>query len=150
MSSAVYWRNASPAEKIELSAVPARTMVSGVHPVTLISSNITPVDSIANAKAHSVITKGLLPSTKADADPIMELPLPARMATAAPNAAALESPRVKGDARGLRSMLCITAPAIPSAAPASIAAATILKRSSHTAVAFQDPSGKNRYLRISE
>lgn len=83
MSSAVYWRNASPAEKIELSAVPARTMVSGVHPVTLISSNITPVDSIANAKAHSVITKGLLPSTKADADPIMELPLPARMATAA-------------------------------------------------------------------
>ena len=43
------------------------------------------------------------------------------MAKAAPKAAPWETPVVKGEARGLRRMSCITAPATPSPAPARIA-----------------------------
>ncbi|KAF5041405.1 hypothetical protein DSECCO2_523340 [anaerobic digester metagenome] len=42
--------------------------------------------------------------------------------TAAPNAPALEIPRVKGDPSGLRRIDCITTPATESPAPATIAA----------------------------
>ena len=54
---------------------------------------------------------------------------PNRIISAAPNAAALERPVVKGLAIGFPVIACIPAPAIPSPAPAITAAAILGKRS---------------------
>ena len=48
-------------------------------------------------------------------------PIPSTIASAAPNAAAEETPRVNGLASGLLRMVCISAPASPSARPTIIA-----------------------------
>ena len=46
------------------------------------------------------------------------------MARLAPNAAAFETPRVAGEARGLRREVCMTAPATARPAPATMPAMT--------------------------
>jgi hypothetical protein len=57
---------------------------------------------------------------------VMLLPAPRKiMAKEAPKAAALEIPKVKGEASGLRRMHCITTPATARPAPAN-SAPTIL------------------------
>ncbi|MNH38686.1 hypothetical protein D3C79_997610 [compost metagenome] len=48
-------------------------------------------------------------------------PMPSTMANAAPKAAAEETPRVNGLASGLFRMVCISAPAKPSANPTTTA-----------------------------
>jgi hypothetical protein len=51
---------------------------------------------------------------------VMLLPAPRKMmAKEAPKAAALDMPKVKGEARGLRRMPCITTPATAKPAPAN-------------------------------
>ncbi len=49
------------------------------------------------------------------------MPMPSTIANAAPKAAAEETPRVKGLASGLFRMVCISAPARPSAKPTTTA-----------------------------
>lgn len=63
-----------------------------------------------------VVTYGLLMETV----DVIALPAPRKiMAKEAPNAAALDIPKVKGEARGFRRMHCITTPATAKPAPAS-------------------------------
>ena len=136
----MYCRNARPAENMELMAIPARTIVSGVHSVILTMRSITPVATMANRKAMMVTAAVLLMSYPE----LLDTNTPASMkmmARDAPNAAALDRPRVNGDASGFLRMLCITAPAIPRAAPAAIAVNTYFRRRSHTTVLDHDPSG---------
>lgn len=49
------------------------------------------------------------------------MPMPSTIASAAPKAAAEDTPRVKGLASGLFRMVCISAPARPSANPTTTA-----------------------------
>ena len=70
--------------------------------------NITPQATMAKANAQ-IIT--------AD-EPRMDVPTPNAITSDAPNAAAIDTPRVYGSANGLSRTVCISAPAIPSAAPA--------------------------------
>lgn len=49
------------------------------------------------------------------------MPMPSTIASAAPKAAAEDTPRVKGLASGLFRMVCISAPARPSAKPTTTA-----------------------------
>ena len=60
---------------------------------------------------------------------VMLLPAPRKMmAKEAPKAAALDIPKVNGEARGLRRMHCITTPATARPAPASKAPMILTRR----------------------
>jgi hypothetical protein len=60
---------------------------------------------------------------------VMLLPAPRKiMAKEAPKAAALDIPKVNGEARGLRRIHCITTPATAKPAPASKAPIILTKR----------------------
>ena len=122
LSSAKYCRNMVPAVKRELRATPARIIPSGMPLVTDEMTSTTPMQRREARKAAPVVSHGLTMVTAFTALLCM-LPVPSTMMeNAAPKAAALDRPRVKGEPRGFRSADCITAPARESPPPAMRAA----------------------------
>ena len=96
-------------------------MVSGVAPRIFVMARMMTVVSMDRINAIPVVRYGLLMTTAST----MLLPvIPAskmRIPTAAPNAAALESPSVNGDASGFLRTDCMATPATARPAPAAIA-----------------------------
>jgi len=121
VSSTKYCIAIRPAVNRELIATPASTIVSGVAPRILAIKRMITVVRMEKTNADNVVRYGLFITT-ASAMLLPVVPAPKRrMPTAAPNAAALERPSVKGDASGLRRTDCIVTPAIAKPAPATIA-----------------------------
>ena len=84
-------------------------------------AKMIPVVAREKTNAQTVVRYGLL-TTTASAMLLPVVPAPkSRMPTAAPNAAALERPSVKGDASGFLRTDCIATPAIARPAPATTA-----------------------------
>jgi len=106
-------------EKIAFMAIPARTIDSAEIDVIFVNKSITPVASILNKKALNVTIYGLLITI--NDEEVLVPTCKKSIANDAPKAAALESPRVYGDAKGFFKIHCITTPDIASPAPASIA-----------------------------
>ena len=109
-----------PAEKMELSATPARTMVSGLTFVTLTNSMMMPVAIMAHANALIVTIYGLFMDMVAWLCPEIIPPPRTTIPMDAPKAAALDIPSVYGEPRGFFRTHCMTAPAIPRANPANM------------------------------
>jgi hypothetical protein len=81
---------------------------------------------------------------------VMLLPAPRKMmAKEAPNAEALDMPNVKGEARGLRRIHCITTPATARPAPAAKAPAILTMRMFQMVLPTPDASKVKRCLMTS-
>lgn len=103
-------------------------MVSGDASLNRAMSRMITVLDKLQKKAEMVMRYGLF-IKMASLAPLCVVPAPKTiMAKAAPNAAAFEIPRVKGEPKGFRKMLCITVPDTLSAVPARIADKTRGKR----------------------
>lgn len=78
------------------------------------------------------------------------LPAPRKIiAKEAPKADALEMPKVKGDARGLRRIHCITTPATAKPAPAAKALTILTMRMFHMIPPIPEASKVKRYFMTS-
>eukprot|EP00828_Plagiopyla_frontata_P019492 TRINITY_DN2492_c0_g1_i1.p1 TRINITY_DN2492_c0_g1~~TRINITY_DN2492_c0_g1_i1.p1 ORF type:complete len:986 (-),score=367.62 TRINITY_DN2492_c0_g1_i1:246-3203(-) len=121
-SSAKNCRNMVPAVNSAPRATPVRTMTSGVAPRSLETPMITPAATRLKKKAMAVVRQGLVMFTASALDEDIMPPPRIMTEKAAPNAAAWEMPRVKGEPSGLRRMDCMAAPATDSPAPAMMAA----------------------------
>ena len=82
-------------------------------------------------------------------DDMLEPALRKMMANDAPNAAALDMPKVNGEASGLRRMHCMTTPATARPAPASTAPIILTMRMFQITLPCPLVSMVNRYLMTS-
>ncbi len=149
LSSAMYCIMDRMAENMEPRATPARTMVSGAPPVTFTKSSMITTLSIENRKADIVTAYGELMSAMVTSDWNDAGVDAARIARAAPKAAALDIPSVKGDASGFLRTDCITHPAMASVEPHIIAAISLGILSSQTTTSFQESPLRNMECRMS-
>lgn len=117
--SARYCSRVRPAEKSDPRAMPARIMLSAEILVKTVRIRIAAVERMEKKKAENVTVHGLLIIM------VEVVPVPAprnTMAKEAPKAAALDRPRVYGDASGFLKTDCITVPDRDNPAPTSSAA----------------------------
>jgi len=99
-------------------ATPARISVAGARRRRADSIRMAATVANAPAKADRAVSHACIVVAR----PFAALPPSETIARAAPKAAPWETPRVNGEASGLRITFCITAPAIPREAPATTAA----------------------------
>ncbi len=104
--------------------IPVRIIVSGLASRMCVTPRMMSVAARLAAKAQMVMRYGLSINT-ASAVLLRMVPAPKNTtAMAAPKAAALEMPSVKGEPSGFLKMLCMAAPATDSAMPARMADST--------------------------
>ncbi len=111
---ATNWMAETSALHRKTTAMPNSTTPLVRMPLQRAMASSSSAVAAANAKAHAAMAQsgGIHGAS----------PAPSTMATDAPSAAAEDTPRVSGLARGLFRMVCISAPARPRARPTRTAA----------------------------